>query len=693
MNSFYIFIGLVIFCLYILGGLHVTNDLETFVEKALGWTIYTVLWISFINIFAIGYFWSVVAKKTGPAGLRGHAGERGGVGIEGKCSITEIQVYFVVNMNKYIDSLYNENVNKSILNKTTQKFPCDYLNDKLRQMASSRQYQVIVSNLSSDNKSIDDIINYIKSIWKKWFDLIYKGTEPYGKWFTDQYADEEYDWVNNVNPFDEIKKYDIYYWGVTRNFRPLKAEICRSTSLHESSKMPLKNIVTKPRIKVIYSNDYRFLRNDYHTRGNGQHNWGNVNWWEANTVEYEGDTYYPIGQIIQSIDDYGTYSGKSNGITRVGNSEYNSGDTPNGPDRATILVAGDVVPPEYRDIDNDNGVYQYWGKAPKGYVCMGDFINTSGNIRCVPEDCVEEITNGTLIRGWTNYYADRIQYVLENPNHNDGVDGNSENAYYNFRVNYQRPFYRIKDSALVPPKISPPSTKDVEPKFADLGIGWNGHPYKMDPKYSIFSFLNLVPEGIIVHSGSGQRFYIIHYGGEDINIFNVLAYNTDTDKYDNALQSKDQYNVNTLNRSAIKPKSKFEDVEESQNITNTFTLLHPNGKPVLYDPKTDTLSLNKGSELFIDVSYNVNDINDSEKLFENNIKDAFINIDSKKIIAEKFLKNNKNSIWYSNLNEDNTLTLHNNNRQYIGYDNSVDNIIVVPENDSKVISWNIKMIN
>ena len=41
-----------------------------------------------------------------------------------------------------------------------------YLNEKINKMAGSRQFQVIVANLSNDNKGIDNIVNYLKSIWK-----------------------------------------------------------------------------------------------------------------------------------------------------------------------------------------------------------------------------------------------------------------------------------------------------------------------------------------------------------------------------------------------------------------------------------------------------------------------------------------------------------------------------------------------
>ena len=70
---------------------------------------------------------------------------------------------------------------------------------KYNKMAGSRQYQVIVANLSNDNKGIDNIVNYLKSIWKEWFDLLYNATNPQGKWFEDEYGDENYEWVGIIH--------------------------------------------------------------------------------------------------------------------------------------------------------------------------------------------------------------------------------------------------------------------------------------------------------------------------------------------------------------------------------------------------------------------------------------------------------------------------------------------------------------
>jgi hypothetical protein len=119
------------------------------------------------------------------------------------------------------------------------------------------------------------------------------------------------------------------------------------------------------------------------------------------------------------------------------------------------------------------------------------------------------------------------------------MDQNASADYgYNLmRVNNNKPFYRINPKCLAPPAA--PSTKDPEDENIAIGIGWYGHPYKTDPRYSIFAFLGLVPEGMIVHKATGRRFYIIHYGGEDANKYIVLDYSPERDKFDAALQVSD----------------------------------------------------------------------------------------------------------------------------------------------------------
>ena len=723
MIVFWLFLSIILFCIYILCGLHLTKDTEGITQKILTWVIYTILWGTFINVFTLGYFWSVIREKTGPYGLRGQEGETGGEGIKGECSITASQAYGMKSINDYINNLYKIETNNDILNEETQKFPCVYLNEKIQKMAGSRQYQVIVANLSNENKSIDNIINYLKSIWKEWFDLIYNATNPQGKWYIDEYGDENYDWVGN-NPFDEIKKYDIYYWGITRDFRPLKAELCRSSSTYENSKFPKHNYKQEPRLKIIETNDYKFIAND---RKSGAYY--DASWWRPKHTTFNNETYYPVGDIV--IRQWNIAKG---GNTEVGDIKWGQ-QNGNGPDMKTILVAGDVKDPIRKDILTwHGGSYNstaYKLVCPEEYIDIGNVavshnldVNspTNDKIKCIPKDCVEPIGNdgdglwehkSSMGGSWWSPRQSIWQFVINNYWQNAKPSGG--NGYNLFRTgNSGQPFYQIKDKCLAkPPPPPPPSTKEIEPEFGELGIGWHGHPYKLDPKYSIFSFLNLVPEGMIVHKGTGQRYYIIHYGGEDINIFNILTHNKQTNKYNNALQINANYKENfNDNKEKFKDnKDKFKDNKEkfkdnkdnkksknskksndSNDSINTFSISNENGKYISYDDKTNKLSLNEGKELIFDIKNN-NGGSDTEYC---NIVNTYY-IENKKKIKSSNSKNNTilndtSTKWKFIDNKDGSIKIYNTNNKYLGYNKIKDEIELVDNNNKNVCHWYLNIL-
>ena len=306
MNIYWIFITLFIFCIYILFGLHCTEGLENGVQTILYWFVYTILWITVLNIFTLGYFWEVIIKKTGPSGIRGPIGNIGNSGMAGACNINDSKLYCMKILNDYINNLYKEKTSEDILDIETQTFPCKYLNEKIQTISGSKQYNIIIADLSTDNKSIDSLINYLKNICKTWFELIYNGTTKPGIWFTDEFGDElggsDYEWSGN-NPFDEIKKYDVYYWGITRDFRPLKAELCRSNSTHGDSKFPKHQLPQSQdkqvqRLKIIKSNDYYYIGNTF-TYDRNQAG----SWWSPNSQKIGDDTYYPVGDIMKIGDN------------------------------------------------------------------------------------------------------------------------------------------------------------------------------------------------------------------------------------------------------------------------------------------------------------------------------------------------------------------------------------------------------
>lgn len=640
MNVLWLFFMIVIFCIYILIGLHITDGIDSFIQTLLTWVIYTLMCTTFLNVFLLGYFWSVVYNKRGPTGLRGPIGERGPLGIEGKCELDLVEAYLIKELMQYIDDMYYSKKNRHILNQNTYTIPCRYVNNKIAVMAGSRQYKTIYKNLyvsynpqlygtdnfntdtqQTDTKPIQSIISYLKNIWRQWFNLIYDATTIPGEWFNNPSpnADETYKWKTGVtNPFIEIRKYDVYYWGITRNFRPLRAEICRGND-YQNSKLPIINQVLEPRLKYIKTNDY-YKVGDSEKSGSRQFIWNSPNenpessWWSPNKVSINSTTYYPIGDVM-TVDVLGH---KKNGKTFAGDIQYeNKSDIDNGPDMKTILVAGDVVPPvgfvETHNVRTNHGTRLFKPVCPAGYTALGDITQSEihprpseNDYRCLPTECLEKVADSiegetqlppvtvwnryntwyehnifSSDYGWNTTWYGNIN-TLNNFKTNIEVSGDS--GYNLVRSAGSDPFYKIKDTCLAPPQqLIKTKTKPLERKNDDLGIGWYGHPYKLDPKYSIFSFLGLAPEGLVVHSGTGRRYYMIHYEGEEPDIYILLTENSKT--IETPSITKDDKIYNTIYTKAIQTSSNtgatttnIRDISKKDSRQQWRVKLEPNDK-------------------------------------------------------------------------------------------------------------------
>lgn len=534
MGLLLIFVVLILLCIYVFFGLYLTEGITDFKITIGTWIIYTCLWITMGTVFLLAYFWGTLRTKTGPYGIRGISGERGEEGIEGTCSLTATQAEVIKQINELIEDLYKAQTGQSILNQETQAFTNNYLTNKISTIAGSKQYKIMYTEASVLNKTPQQIINYIKGVWREWFNLLYNASP---NWFLDKYADEDYSWGGD-NPFIEIRKYDMYYWGLSHSFRPMKAEVCRSTADYESSKFPIK---PQARLKIIQSNDYIKLSDDKDTGG-----YPDASWWRARSIAIGDDIYYPVNDIIVAGPDIGgsIWNGlMKQGQTVVGDMEFNTGFP--GPNIHSVLIAGDVVDPISLNQNWIGGkdIITSTLNCPAGYVSMGDIIShqSGGNnddpnkhkIKCIPAECVED--NNRSQQATIVWNQNMPMKVLNHWNWGNN-DANGENGYNAFRIS-NKPFYRIKSKCLAP--SAAPSTKEPESENIALGIGWYGHPYKNDPRYSIFAFLGLVPEGMIIHQATGRRFYIIHYGGEDVNKYIVLEYNSERNKFDSALQVND----------------------------------------------------------------------------------------------------------------------------------------------------------
>lgn len=577
--------------LFVFIGLNLSENIENFVSYVLFWVVYGLVTLTLLNTFLVGYFWSIIRKKTGPPGIKGPKGDDGKKGVLGQCDTNSSNAICLIEVTKMLDELYRskEGSDKTIIENDV--LINGYMKRKVATICKSVQFDVLTEVFLREGKSIGKLIDYIKGIFKEWFFLIYNQNRD---WFADPNGLQKYDW-KDTNPFNEIKKYDLFYWGDTRRFKPLKNKICKNGQNGQNNEVALAKQLP---IKMIQTNNYYEVYDDKGSKGNVP-----LKAFRAKKYEYNGNTYYPVGDVISVGLSEGARSQigvKKDEFTLVGDLEFKS-DTENGPDKQTILVSGNVVDPiGYRMIWRDQkytnsyadelrrgvnaigsgymeastgyGAGRIWKPiAPEGYVCLGDVFtnyyppdhedrveflkyNKEINVKCIPASCVEEVLNTYVLDNKrTVWVADNNKNnivfngeinVLGSGKNNEAVSTNAYNLFRADNMSYVDSagkvitmsgdkFYRIKESCL---KDKPAKIKQVEPEFEQIGIGWYGNPTNNTPKYSIYHFMGLIPEGMILHDYSQKKYYITHYGGNEFNCYNILVYNSLTGKYDMALE-------------------------------------------------------------------------------------------------------------------------------------------------------------
>lgn len=607
-------LGLFGVMIFIFIGLNLSDTIENSTQYVLFWVVYTLVTMSVLNMFLLSYFWSVIRKKTGPIGIRGPKGDAGNRGSLGKCSMNSSNAICMLEITKMMNELFQKEEKDKIdnkrldidykedddINETKKKIKSiitkdnllinGFMRRKLATICKSIQFDVLNEVLVGEGKGPRYLIDYLKGIFKEWFYLIYNQNQ---KWFLDSDGTIRYDWKSD-NPFNEIKKYDIYYWGDTRRFRPLINNICQS-GIQENNTLPSSH--NNSRLQILKTNDYKEVYNDLES---GSTNALKV--FRPNIHKYNDTEYHPLGDVAVAgnLKDRKKLGIKENSMTRIGDLEYDkSSETNNGPDKETILITGDVADPVgyelmWRDQkdstswmnslrkgasaltstsfdDNSYGPGRLWKPiAPQGYTCLGDVAtqyyppdhpnrsqylkyNKDVNIKCLPSDCVEPVDEQEIINNerliW-NVNRDNNSDVVFNGSvytlgeNEEATSGNNYNLFRTSDFSYidrkgntiskkGDTYYKIKKSCL---SGSRQKTKEVETQFENIGIGWYGTPANSDPKYSIFHFMGLVPEGVIENSYTYNKYYIVHYGGVELNCYNIHTFNDATSKYDKAYE-------------------------------------------------------------------------------------------------------------------------------------------------------------
>jgi hypothetical protein len=459
MDSTYIlFIAIIGIVIAVGVGLELSSGIDEFVISILFWMLYIITIITFINIFLVSYYYLNMKDKTGPIGNKGPVGDRGEKGDTGLCDAT------------CRDNVCEKNINNMIIDELKKKqngvavyMNNVYIKSKIRQMCSSKEF----TQLSPTNGPYN-LINYLNSIWKIWFELLYSAGGL--KYFENIGAESEFEWVS-ANPFDELKKYDVFYWGMGNQFRPNIIDKCYPSHDGVNPNNNTENYI----LRISASNYYDTLGN-----GDGTSAYSNVSFWRAKQFTYKGNVFYPVGDVAigPNRDNDNTPSTRM-----VGNYQITS--LEGGPQRKTIIVSGDVKSPvDYELIwsnknycDNPDSIFWVWRPIPPPeFRALGDVVtftsdkpNTgdSAPIRCVPKSITVKINpNGNIL--WSSNGSKNptnlllLGYV---PNNGDMVPANPNYAYNLFR-------------AVIGTQVNIPAT-DINANFYNLD------PAKYDSQFSI----------------------------------------------------------------------------------------------------------------------------------------------------------------------------------------------------------------
>lgn len=203
-------------------GVNLSSNIDDSVLYFLFWMMYIITIGTLVNIGLSGYYYSVMQQKTGPRGPRGDRGESGDPGELGECD-PECRTGLCQSgiLEHIVKRVAAEEAKSGVPVEerlTMSTFQNVFVKERVKAMCSSPEYSQLAPYKGEQN-----LINYVKTIWGDIAVELYKsGGSAY---FKTVGAENSWDWVAE-NPWDEFKKYDIYYWGLGKEYRPIMEEKC-----------------------------------------------------------------------------------------------------------------------------------------------------------------------------------------------------------------------------------------------------------------------------------------------------------------------------------------------------------------------------------------------------------------------------------------------------------------------------------
>jgi len=560
----FVFMSAILFYL----GIKLSRNILTSTQYIIFWFIYVITIVTLGNSIFNYYTLITINKKTGIPGDKGEPGVEGDKGDEGDCEKDCKLKTFSKSVLLKLDKAYNVVLEKSIGEKIDppKKINNTYIKNLVVRICDSPQFKQV-----SQLRHPTNLLSYITEIFIKWFDLIAAADNSENKKHFQEYMDiygEQREWEsmvdNQYNPFHEIEKYDIFYWGLDKEFHPIKLKSC--------VKQPPPPI--KPPIKAFKTNVYTWDWDDKGTRARDS-----FSTFFTPPMTIDGEVYYPLGVIgesgyaIQNKNKSGKFIEKLGGKVPV---RYDiPGNKYAGPNKTNVIVSASSK--WVKKPHPDHWSWKFNGKRsnsirnkfrrnsgkPMSFWNAEDFYEDGELYRCfgsmiarqdyhwnqkpfnktnrdkVPFVCINDKALEPLPpkhgRIWTDAGSGR-KFSGAIFNNNDGIY-NLAYTNNNYGPDNNRKMYKLKSEFLEDIVFNEKQFTSENEKDVGYGVGFQEVKYEKNRDGSLFNLLDLVVKAPLEGVYNNKLLFLEHSGLNNPNSYFIKEYEVMTNKPDKCLKT------------------------------------------------------------------------------------------------------------------------------------------------------------
>ncbi len=525
------------------------------------WVVYIATILTIANAVSTVFFYGVLRSKRGMPGDQGRVGDKGEIGLPGMCdtgcNTKACNVSIITNINDTYAKLLQPYIKSQDSNKPSIKNR--EILDNIKLICNSEPYKQVTAI-----KPGNMVNNYISDIYGKWLKVLFDSDTSSDKNNIISYL--ETDGLEDKpdlegDPFAEIEKYDIYYWGKDRVFSPRIIEYCNYEDVNKLS--PLKYASA---VKGIRTNMYTILMYDGKfkmRKGGAKIGYYYTEHYSAYRIlpyTYDGVMYYPLGDLIgnnHSLNNTNKF------IETIGDNKkrinFGNNNLYSGPNEAVTLLAADnkylMAPLEWDKVwystdANKNEPLSIWKprdyydkKLNKWFRGCGFYVNTQNRessprqlygvntpekqpFRLVNEDVLITNKTGDIRLLWTDEnsgaYSEISFWMPNDPNYLNTIN------LPILSTSWSQPksitYYTLNLDKFKQVPINEAKFKHELTDKNEYGIGYFGLPSR-EEKYSIFPFLNIPLEVQLMNTGNADKIFLKHSGLNMINSYIIRRLN------------------------------------------------------------------------------------------------------------------------------------------------------------------------